>query len=166
MSKVEFAISHWHHALDGLQLSAEEFYKRVEVEVIARELNGVKIKRVFHPEGGLFSNSREYLRIKRKNVYYDICASPNGKGYFFSSWLVEPPSLILVVLSYIPILGHLLVWFLQRKVTFFRLDTAIMFNSVVHSCVTTVMDGLIDTQGLKKMTDYERKPIMNNIFKR
>jgi uncharacterized YccA/Bax inhibitor family protein len=54
-------------------------------------------------EGGLLSARREYLRVKRGKLSFDVCAAPFGTGFFFSSWLIELPAKygVLILLAVI-----------------------------------------------------------------
>lgn len=36
------------------------------------------IARTTHKKGGVFSSSREYLRIKHGELVFDVCAAPFG----------------------------------------------------------------------------------------
>ncbi len=49
----------------------------------------IKMEPVTHKEGGLLSSSRQYFRIKNKDLVFDVCAAPYGKGFFISWWLYE-----------------------------------------------------------------------------
>lgn len=84
-------ISRWHHLFENCNLSAQEFYVRVEQALKSREVPGVAFSRVEHSEGGVLSAKREYLRVSREKLTFDICAAPYSKGFFFSWWLVERP---------------------------------------------------------------------------
>ena len=80
-------LSHWYNLIEGLQESAQEFYSSLEQGVASKELPNIKISRIEYKEGGLISAKREYLRIKRKDLIFDVCAAPFGKGFFVSWWL-------------------------------------------------------------------------------
>ncbi|MBE7486988.1 hypothetical protein HS121_01850 [bacterium] len=54
----------------------------------------------------------------------------------------------------------------RREPTYFEIDTALMFQSVVHSSVMEVMDSLTDAKGIPRLTELERKPIMREFFQR
>ncbi len=44
-------------------------------------------------EGGVLSAKREYLRIQRGNLAFDVCTAPHGSGYFFSWWMARVPAM-------------------------------------------------------------------------
>lgn len=106
-------ISHWYHGFDGYNTSARDFYATVEEAVKRRGIPDVQFSRVDHAEGGVLSAKREYLRVMRDKLSFDICAAPFGKGYFFSWWLTQArgPWLVVLILTFIAdvILGLLLV---------------------------------------------------------
>ena len=90
MARISGVLSHWHTLIDIFNTSSLDFYEAVEEAVSQRELPDLKFGRVMFKERGLASAKREYLRIRRENVAFDICAAPYGKGFFFSWWLVRP----------------------------------------------------------------------------
>lgn len=86
----EEVLSHWAKLLENLQASPLEFYTAVEQAVQERQIPGVELSRVDWHEGGVLSAKREYLRISRGRLMYDVCAAPFGTGFFISSWLATP----------------------------------------------------------------------------
>ncbi len=96
--------SHWHKGYDGFQTSALEFYSSVEVGLERRQIPGLSMSHVVFHEGGALSARREYLRVRRQRLNFDLCAAPFGTGFFFSWWCgVRRASrwLLLVVLAQI-----------------------------------------------------------------
>jgi len=89
LGKPPTVLAHWHILLDDFSTSALEFYQTVEESVHARQLPDVRVSRVDWREGGWASAKREYLRIARGRLTYDICAAPYGTGFFFSSWMAS-----------------------------------------------------------------------------
>ena len=102
-SKQADVISHWYALVPGFNTSTKEFYEAVEKELKVREVPGLEISRVEFSEGGILSDKREYLRMARERLVFDICAAPFGKAYFFSCRFAEIPAVIhlwqLLVLS-------------------------------------------------------------------
>jgi hypothetical protein len=88
--KVE-VLNHWYAPVDNFQFVTSEFYQMIEKELQARKVPGLEISRVEFSEGGLLSDKREYLRLKRERLVFDICAAPFGTSYFFSFRFVELP---------------------------------------------------------------------------
>lgn len=86
------AVSHWHALLDDFNTSAIDFYRSVEQELKSREVPTTQVERVLFRESGVLTAQREYLRISRQRLTFDLCAAPFGKGQFFSWWLVEKRS--------------------------------------------------------------------------
>lgn len=58
-----------------------------------------------------------------------------------------------------PIIGKLYEVLLQ-PVTYYRMDTALMFQSTIHSAFLEVIDGLTTAQGIRALSELERTPIM------
>jgi hypothetical protein len=220
MSKIpDSVISHWYQSFEGLQESPKEIYKSIEAAIAKRELPETSTSSINYFEGGPLSAQREYLRVSRGNLVFDICAAHFGKGMFVSWWLGENRSnkgiWILVVLLFlafilfgicvtqygffqgmfmelfysfviflivgglvrkgtiriedtlleVPIIG----WIYDRlfhPVTYYKTDTALMFQEAVRKSVNEVLDGITASKGLKALTEEEKKPILTNLFKR
>lgn len=154
--KVGAILSHWYHHTENMQDSPQRFYTAFEEAIKVRELPDVKLSRTHYREGGLLSAKREYLRVTRRELIFDICAAPFGKGFFISWWLGEP----LGLLQSFPIIGALF-----RPVTYFRYDTALMFQESVHSAVLEVIEATTQSKGLRALTELEKKPILSSFFK-
>ena len=84
-------ISHWHHPIENFQTSTLEFYAAVELALQPRQIPDYSVSRIDWREGGVLTARREYLRIKRGKLAFDLCAAPFGTGFFFSWWLAEIP---------------------------------------------------------------------------
>src|ERR1700722_18754499 len=96
-------LSHWYTPVPSFSASTQEFYTSLEQELKAQEVPGLEISRVEFSEGGILSDKREYLRMSRERLVFDVCAAPFGKAYFFSCRFAEIPAVIhlwqLLVLS-------------------------------------------------------------------
>jgi len=213
-------ISHWHHPIEKFQTSTMEFYAAVAAALQPRQIPDYSVSRVDWREGGVLTARREYLRIKRGKLAFDLCAAPFGTGFFFSWWLAElPPThallwaiLILiagfgifgvcvsqfgiagifvgplVIVGVVFLLGYLLregqlgadaeeailaiPFFgalyekLFKPSTYYKVDTTLMFQSVVHTAVLEVVEQLLSTKGARPLTELERKPIMREFYQR
>jgi len=208
-------VSHWGKLIDNFHCSAREFYSSVERGLRAREVPEMETSRVLWAEGGALTPVREYLRVERARLRFDICCAPFGRGQFFSWWLVERiPSLraLYLALLFLALFATLLVvmgmtWLattilvtaaalylgarivqsgspeLEAKVlalpiagsiydrvfrpfTYYRVDTAKMFESAVHAAVLEVLDGLTKNQGIRALSDLERRPILSSFPRR
>jgi hypothetical protein len=156
-------ISHWNTLIEGLNVSPKEFFASVESALETKLIPDIKRSRADWREGGILSAKREYLRVLRKKLAFDICGAPFGNGFFISWWLGEMPSLFWQFIMMVPFVGPLLEkWF--RPTTYYNVDTASMFQSLVHSAVLEVVDGLTKANGLKALVETERKPHMRNFF--
>ena len=156
-------ISHWNTLIEGLTVSPKEFFASVERSLETKLIPDLKRSRTDWREGGIMSAKREYLRVLRKKHAFDICGAPFGNGFFISWWLGEMPSVFWQLMLKIPIAGPLLEkWF--RPTTYYNIDTAIMFQSLVHSAVLEAVDGLTQVNGLKALAETDRKPQMRNFF--
>jgi len=160
----ETILAQWSALVEGLQWSPKDFYGSVEQAIGRRHLPDIFISRVNYAEGGPFSPKREYLRVMRKDHIFDICGAPFGTGFFFSSWLGERPHGCLGILFLIPVLNILLG--ILRRETYYKYDTAMMFQESVHSAVLEVVDQLTSAKGVRTLSELERKPVMRNFLRR
>ncbi len=163
--KDTLVFSHWYHLNENLQQSSQDFYSSVERAVKERNLPDVRISRIDFKEGGILSAKREYLRVKCKELVFDICAAPYGNGFFVSWWLGEKISGFLELLLIIPFLGALIAR-TSKPGTYYRMDTMLMYQESVHLAVLEILDGIIAAKGIRTLTETERKPIMSDLFKR
>ena len=145
MAKNTFVISHWYNLLEGYQGSSNEFYSSLEKAINSRGLEDIKISRVTHKEGGLFSGKREYFQVRFKEYIFDICAAPYGNGFFFSWWLSSKFGIIQ---------------YLEAK-TFYKADVALMFQESIRMAILEVIDGITKANGLRSLSELERKPILS-----
>lgn len=159
-------LSHWNHMVPGMQQSSADFYVAIERALMAHQLDDVKLERVNMAEGGLLSAKREYLQIRRRDHVFHICAAPFGSGFFVSWWLGEVESGIFAWLSSLPFVGWLFRIFasLAKPITYFRIDTGLMFQSVTHGAVLEALDASTAAKGVRALSELERKPVMRDFF--
>lgn len=156
-------ISHWSQMLPGLNQSSDDFYKEVEGKVAAENLREIKTERVILSEGGLFSNKREYLQVRRSEHVFHICAAPYGHNFFISYWLGEIESGFWAWVGQIPFVGWIATRFL-KPVTYFKIDTAGIFQTLIHGAIMETLDGWTEAKGIKALSAEERKPVMRDFF--
>lgn len=75
---------HWYSLVSGQNFSSKDFYAKIEEVLAAQRLPALSISRVDVFEGGILSDKREYLRMQRERIIFDVCAAPVGTNYFFS----------------------------------------------------------------------------------
>jgi len=228
LGKESNVISHWHHPKPDFETSPVEFYAAVERQLQPLQIPGYSVRRIDWHEGGVLTARREYLRVQRGRVVFDICAAPFGTGFFFSSWLAELTSawgllwlLLIVIGGFIftgivmalfgamdgisggfvgmffgavgyaallvffgylvrrgnigfaiedAILGIPFVGWIYDRVfspeTYYKLDSALMFQSMVLTVVQDEVDRLTSAKGVRALTETERKPIMRGFLGR
>lgn len=163
--KVSLILSHWYNLVEGLQDSTQRFYTSLEQAINSRQIEKLDLSRVDYREGGILSDKREYFRVRRRDHIFDICAAPFGNGFFVSWWLGESLGPFWNLILKIPILGGLLLK-MFRSETYYRFDTALMFQSSVHSAVLEIIDQTTTGKGIRSLTESERKPILSSLFKK
>jgi len=93
-SKRADVLDHWYALIPGFSTSTKDFYAAVEKELTEQQVPGLEISHVDFAEGGLLSAKREYLRMTRERLVFDVCAAPFGTAYFFSCRFAEIPTVI------------------------------------------------------------------------
>jgi hypothetical protein len=109
-------ISHWHYLADDMRASALDFYSAIEEEMARREVPNIRTERVDWHEGGVHTAKREYVRITRERLTFDLCAAPFGSGYFFSWWLAVQRSPLAIVLGHagLVVVVGIAAWFIGQ----------------------------------------------------
>lgn len=75
---------HWIVPLEDFQSDVGLFYEAVEDAIQDRRLPPMQILRIPWREGGMLSVGREYLRIMRERLVFDIGCGPFGSYWFYS----------------------------------------------------------------------------------
>jgi len=183
--KVFSILSHWHKLFEGMQESTQQIYSQIEQAIDKRKIPDVTVSRISYPEAGALSARREYLRVQRREHIFDICAALFGTGFFVSWWLGETKKfswlLATIIVVLIEVFGLIIrlswwlplaigvvivvLWRLSMRPTYYRLDTALMFQDSVHSAVLEVIDQVTEGKGLKALSELEKKPILSDLFK-
>lgn len=156
-------ISHWNTMIEGLAASTRAFYDELDGALRQKQMSGIKTGRVLHKEGGLLSANREYFEIRRNDHVFHICAAPFGNGFFVSWWLGQRQGGLHGLLLRIPIVGPLFARFVA-PMTYYKIDTAMMFQSLTHSAVLAIIDGLTSTHGVRGLTELERRPTVRDLL--
>ena len=89
-------IEHWYSLVAAQQFSSKEFYDHIEDAIQSQKVPGLDSTRVDLSEGGALSGKREYLRMQRERIRFDICAAPVGVNYFFSYRFYAIPAVVEV----------------------------------------------------------------------
>ena len=151
---VSNVLSHWTKAFPMCAMSANEFYSDIETTIKVHQIPDCKVERAKNKEGGLFSASREYLRIKRGDLVIDVCAAPFGKDFFISWWLYETEGLSKQLLKLTSVGSYLVER--SAKQTFFQADEESMFLTCAHECVLEAIEKMTTSKGLRSLTELEK----------
>ena len=134
-------ISHWHLLIDDFNTSTLEFYESVEAALAARRVPDFSTSRIDWKEGGMLSAKREYLRVARGRLTFDICAAPYGTGYFFSSWFAEQSLQLALFWACVTIIGLPIV-FLIFLSQFGFINGTLLFLLVLGGAVAFLRNSL------------------------
>lgn len=155
----------WSMLIEGLQMSPKDFYTLLASAIEKRQVPGGEQTRIEWPEGNVFSPKREYFRIRRKRLVFDVCAAPFGTGFFVSWWQGETKSVFFFLLHKVPWIGPPLVNYLNPD-TYYKIDTANMFHTAIHEAVLETVNQVSEARGLRRLTDAESKPLLKDFFRR
>jgi hypothetical protein len=184
-------VSHWAKLFEGIQVAPLELYALIENCIKAREVTDFQSSRVEWHEGGTFSDKREYLRINRREYDFYVCAAPYSNGFFVSSRLITPKGinwLLVIPLGFIGFLFAVYVFFKMfgffgillsfgaaiagivllinaKRLTFYKVDTGLMFHQVVHQSLMQAIDEMTKAAGIAPLSEAERKPVMHELFR-
>ena len=140
-------LSHWYSLVPGFNTSSKEFYDAIESELKQRQVPGLEMFRVDFAEGGILSNKREYLRMTRERLVFDICAAPFGTGYFFSCRFAEIPAVIKLWQLLVVFMGAFMIIALAFKCAGLVLGSFILlagFGFLIYALRNAVAMGLKD----------------------
>src|ERR1051326_5333394 len=151
---VSQVLSHWSNSFPFFSMSANDFYAALEEALSNHDMPNVQIARANNKEGGMFSASREYLRIKYRDLVFDVCAAPFGKDFFVSWWMYETEGLLSQVLKHTKAGDYLRDRAARR--TFFQADQETMFRSCVHNVVLEVIDKVTEDKGVRFMPELQK----------
>lgn len=159
-------LSHWNTRVPGLTQSTRDFYTAVESLLGSSKVDDLRLERVAIAEGGVLSVKREYLQVRRREHVFHICAAPFGTGFFVSWWLGETRSGLMATLSGLPFIGFSfrLLARLAAPLTYYRIDTALMFQSLTHGVVLEALDAVTKERGIRALSEVERQPHMRDFF--
>ena len=165
---IDHAISHWNQTIPELQGTPTEFYHRLTELINEQRMPDVEVRNVAFYEHSFLSDKRTYLRVKREGHIVDLCVAPFGKSFFISSWLCQDPQAFFQFLSRLPLFG----WFFRLGLlifdpeTYYKVDAGLMFQGAVHACVLQVLDEMTAAQGLPRVPEIDRKPVMGEVYGR
>lgn len=163
-------LSHWVQHFDGLNQSTQTFYSMVQKAVEGKKIPDVKFARVDFKEGGIFSSSREYLRIVRGDLRYEICGAPFGNGFFVSSRLFADGKFGDSLMGSMERGGLManLAGAAAAKVmgsdTYMKIDSAQMYLQLVHRGLLEAVDAMTSAAKLPPLAEADRKPVMKGFF--
>lgn len=147
-------LSQWNHYFPLTNMSSNKFYSLVEKYVREHNYPNLTVTDVKHKEKGIFSASRQYLRISYGDLNFDICAAPFGNDFYISWWLFESEDIFRKFLKG-TMIGDYLVARAQR-LTFFEADNEAVFRASIHSCILQAIDHLTQDSG-HRLTELERQ---------
>lgn len=168
--------SHWPKLIENLTFPQCDFYGRVEEALAQRLVPELIVSRVDWAEGGPLSPRREYLRLTRERLEFDICAAPFGTGFFVSIWLREKPLRISAFKSLLVLIVLGLAIFLIAQprfgssfVYFGGFGTFVDYTAIVMFTIVLLALGfvcLLVCFGLRLDNVLIRIPIIGTIYER
>jgi len=157
-------IDHWYALVPGFNTSTMEFYEAVEKELKDRKVPGLEMFRVDFAEGGILSAKREYLRMTRERLVFDICAAPFGTAFFFSCRFAEIPAVIQLWQLLVVLVGAMMIAGLIFKFAGIILGIGILivgFIAAIYLLRNAVSLGLKDLDAT-----LIKSPVVGPIYER
>lgn len=143
--------AHKYVHFEDLQLSTKDFYIMLRDLIAKYDYPGVTCTPINLKEGGIFSSSRDYLRISKERYNFFVCAAPFGRSFFISWWLKEEANTLANVAGKIPYIGKTLATRIESK-TYYELDTELMFTSSINSLISYAVEKVKAEHGYTKDT--------------
>src|SRR5438552_10255736 len=88
--KLDDVLNYWPMLIEGMRFSTKEFYDRMEAALQARSIPELEVSRVDIKEGGPMTPRREYLRLRRGRLGFEMSAMPFGRRFYVGEWLWRP----------------------------------------------------------------------------
>lgn len=146
---------HQHRHFENLTFSAQDFYHSLEGAVKEKGYPHVRAGRITFSEGGVMSGNREYLRISRHHMVFDVCAAPFGKDFFVSWWVGETPDGVRNIIAAIPWIGKAIERAVYKK-SLYLVDTEIMFRESVNRIVEEAIAAMTEAKGWRSIQERAR----------
>jgi len=157
-------LSHWYSLVPDFNASSKEFYDAIEKELKDRQVPGLDISHVEFAEGSVLSAKREYLRMTRERLVFDICAAPFGTAYFFSCRFAEIPAVIRLWQIIVLLVSSYIIAILTWHLAGFRLGScilAVVFMLIFYLLRNAVAIGLRDVDAM-----LIKSPLLGPIYER
>ncbi|RXK58575.1 hypothetical protein ESA94_18255 [Lacibacter luteus] len=148
LQKINNVQTNWHKYLDHQPFSPQDFYSELSQEINAKDIPQLSLTRIEYPEGGIFSQNREYLRVSCRQYIFDVCAAPFSTGFFISYWMGELSDPMKDIFKNMPLIGR---FFRKRQKTFFELDNEMLFKELISTSVKKVFDEMIEIKGKRNV---------------
>jgi hypothetical protein len=120
--------------IEDFQASPKHLYELITSAIERRKIPHLRFSKVDYKEGWALSASREYLRVGRGKIRFEICGAPFGTGFFVSTRMIEMPESA-------GLLARLWRW-LFVPTTFYKLDTAAMYKLSIENAVSEAVQEL------------------------
>lgn len=128
-------LSHWSLLIENFQTSPLAFYDALDVALKQRDIPVTTNERVLYKEAGIVSANREYLRIARETLIFDVCAAPYGSGFFISWWLADArsglPMVARIGIAFLIAVLTIWLWSVAGVATWLLLVTVLLLGSAV-----------------------------------
>jgi len=160
--KKPLVYSHWYALFPDCRMAVSEFYDSVLADLERREIPGLDARRINFFEGGILTQRRSYLRMRRERIVFDVCSAPFGTAWFFSCRVAEIP-FVLRMWELLVMAGILFGMFMLYPIVFGPFWGAVVFGvSVVGALV------LLNTFATTATTNLDavliRIPVLGTLY--
>lgn len=156
-------LARWQTFLETVPCSPLEFYAMVEDLLVDSELPDISFSEVRRNEKGWFSPKRVYLRIRYRQLYFDVSAFVAGNALVIGWWLHQDSPGLSDLLAEIPGIR----FFLERTIhhsTYYQVDYVEYFQHHIHALILQAVDELRNENGLPLLLNEVRIPIWEDVW--
>ena len=134
--------------IEGIYVPADQLYKHLKEVFAAKNLPNLATSLISLSEGGVTSHNREYLRVSRKDLVFDICTAPFGVHSFISWRLGEKTGFFRKLLCNLPLVGRLFAK-VPKKETYYESDANYMFVYSINQTLNEVVEDIRLNKGIR-----------------
>ncbi len=156
-------LARWRAQLAGINCSPLAFFALVQDAISEAAFPQVEFSDVVHREGGLFTADRIYLRVRHRDMYFDVSAFVAGRYLVVGYWLLQDPPGVRDLLAEIPGIAFVV----DRAIvpaTYYAVDAIEAFQHAVHDAILRVCDDLSNWHNTSLLTEEQRQPIWEDIW--
>lgn len=140
-------------SVEGLYIPPLEFYKALKNRLNVRGVDIVKSLEHL-PEGSLYSNQRQYMRVEKNGVIFYICSFRIGSSQVFTYWEIAPLAIFQRILSNIPLFGGILKEIFLPD-TLYKRDVASAIKGMILEDFKKIVSEQENSKGIRELAQAD-----------